>query len=80
MRRLTRSKYCCKKHKEGQMRAVITVSPQDCDAVLFDLDGVLTRTASVHASAWKKALRQLSRAAFHSGRSAVRPTAPHCAV
>ncbi len=36
------------------MKAVITVSPQDCDAVLFDFDGVLDSTASVHASAWKK--------------------------
>ena len=33
---------------------LITLSPLDYDAVLFDLDGVLTRTASVHASAWKK--------------------------
>ncbi len=32
---------------------VVTLSPRDCDAVLFDLDGVLTRTASVHAVAWK---------------------------
>jgi len=36
------------------MVAVITLSPRDYDAVLFDLDGVLTRTASVHAAAWKK--------------------------
>jgi len=36
------------------MKVVITLSPRDYDAVLFDLDGVLTRTASVHASAWKK--------------------------
>jgi beta-phosphoglucomutase-like phosphatase (HAD superfamily) len=36
------------------MIAVITLSPRDYDAVLFDLDGVLTRTASVHAAAWKK--------------------------
>ena len=28
--------------------------PRDYDAVLFDLDGVLTKTASVHAAAWKK--------------------------
>jgi hypothetical protein len=34
--------------------SVITLSPRDYNAVLFDLDGVLTRTASVHASAWKK--------------------------
>jgi beta-phosphoglucomutase family hydrolase len=33
---------------------VVTVSPRDYDAVLFDLDGVLTKTASVHAAAWKK--------------------------
>jgi beta-phosphoglucomutase-like phosphatase (HAD superfamily) len=32
----------------------VTLSPRDYDAVLFDLDGVLTRTASVHAAAWKK--------------------------
>jgi beta-phosphoglucomutase family hydrolase len=34
--------------------SVITLSPRDYDAVLFDLDGVLTRTASVHAAAWKE--------------------------
>lgn len=33
---------------------VLTISPRDYDAVLFDLDGVLTRTADVHAAAWKK--------------------------
>ena len=32
---------------------VITLSPQDYDAVLFDLDGVLTQTASANAAAWK---------------------------
>ena len=36
------------------MKAIITISPRDFDVVLFDLDGVLTRTASVHAAAWKK--------------------------
>jgi len=36
------------------MKAIITLSPRDFDVVLFDLDGVLTRTASVHATAWKK--------------------------
>lgn len=34
--------------------AVITISSRDYDAVLFDLDGVLTRTAAVHAAAWKR--------------------------
>jgi beta-phosphoglucomutase-like phosphatase (HAD superfamily) len=32
----------------------VTFSPRDYDAVLFDLDGVLTKTASVHAAAWKR--------------------------
>ena len=34
--------------------SLVTLSPQDYDAVLFDLDGVLTKTASVHAAAWKR--------------------------
>ena len=33
---------------------VVTLSPRDYDAFLFDLDGVLTKTASVHAAAWKR--------------------------
>ena len=37
-----------------QRSSVVTLSPRDYDAVLFDLDGVLTKTASVHAAAWKK--------------------------
>ncbi len=36
------------------MKVAVTLSPRDFDVVLFDLDGVLTRTASVHAAAWKK--------------------------
>ncbi|HBL24378.1 MAG TPA: beta-phosphoglucomutase family hydrolase [Deltaproteobacteria bacterium] len=36
------------------MGSIVTISPRDFDAVLFDLDGVLTQTASVHASAWKQ--------------------------
>ena len=31
-----------------------SVTPADFDAVLFDLDGVLTATAKVHAACWKK--------------------------
>jgi len=37
-----------------KMVPIVTLSPRDYDAVLFDLDGVLTRTASVHAAAWKR--------------------------
>lgn len=36
------------------MKVVITLFPQDYDAVPFDLDGVLTMTASVRSSARKK--------------------------
>jgi beta-phosphoglucomutase family hydrolase len=32
----------------------VALSPHDYDAVLFDLDGVLTKTAEVHAAAWKR--------------------------
>lgn len=37
---------------------IVTLSPRDYDAVLFDMDGVLTRTASVHAAAWKQLFDQ----------------------
>jgi len=30
------------------------ISTRDFDAVIFDLDGVITHTAAVHASAWKR--------------------------
>ncbi len=33
---------------------IATLSARDYDAVLFDLDGVLTKTAEVHAAAWKR--------------------------
>ncbi|KIH75842.1 trehalose 6-phosphatase [Geoalkalibacter ferrihydriticus] len=33
---------------------VVTLSKDDFDAVIFDMDGVVTRTAHVHAAAWKK--------------------------
>ena len=29
------------------------INPELYDAVLFDLDGVVTRTADIHATAWK---------------------------
>jgi len=39
--------------------SAITLSPQDYDAVLFGLDGVLAKTASVHAAAWKRLFDEL---------------------
>jgi beta-phosphoglucomutase family hydrolase len=35
-------------------RVSLDLSPHEYDAVLFDLDGVLTSTAEIHASAWKR--------------------------
>lgn len=35
-------------------KSAYTISREDFDAVIFDLDGVVTDTASVHADAWKK--------------------------
>jgi beta-phosphoglucomutase family hydrolase len=32
----------------------VTISKRRFDAVIFDLDGVVTRTATVHAAAWKR--------------------------
>ncbi|HUF80198.1 MAG TPA: beta-phosphoglucomutase family hydrolase, partial [Burkholderiales bacterium] len=47
---------------------IVTLSPRDYDAVLFDLDGVLTRTAGAHAAAWKKLFDEfLQRRAADSG-------------
>jgi alpha,alpha-trehalase len=43
----------------------VTLDPVDLDAVLFDLDGVVTDTASVHAAAWKRLFDE-----FLSGRGA----------
>ncbi len=33
---------------------ILTINPELYDAVLFDLDGVVTRTEDTHAKAWKK--------------------------
>ncbi len=35
-------------------RAAVVLSRKDFDAALFDLDGVVTRTARVHAASWKQ--------------------------
>ena len=36
------------------MEQKVTLSRSNYDAVIFDLDGVITRTAKVHARAWKR--------------------------
>ena len=39
----------------------VTISRRDFDAAIFDLDGVLTDTAGVHAAAWSRRLSRSSR-------------------
>ena len=43
-----------RRHALSTSTAIVTLSPRDFDAVLFDLDGVLTPSASIHAAAWKR--------------------------
>lgn len=47
--------------KEAHPRSAVT--RQQFDAVLFDLDGVLTSTASIHADAWKRMFDRFLQAA-----------------
>jgi phosphoglycolate phosphatase-like HAD superfamily hydrolase len=59
--------------------SVVTFSPRDYDAVLFDLDGVLTKTTSVHAAARKSCSTDFSNSAQriqakHSSPSTLMPT------
>ena len=35
------------------------MTPHPCRAVIFDLDGVVTRTALVHSAAWKRMFDQV---------------------
>jgi beta-phosphoglucomutase-like phosphatase (HAD superfamily) len=35
------------------MENSIVISPSEFDAILFDMDGVVTRTATIHFAAWK---------------------------
>ncbi len=44
----------------------VMLRPRDVDAVVFDLDGVVTRTARLHAAAWKEAFDDFF-AAHHPG-------------
>lgn len=44
------------------MKFLLTISRRHYDAVIFDLDGVVTRTATVHAAAWKQLFDDFLRA------------------
>lgn len=55
-----------------------TANPPDIDAaaVIFDLDGVVTRTASLHAAAWKELFDELLRARIAEGHAPFVPFDP----
>src|ERR1700712_2542921 len=46
----------CRAHAAGELatRGPMLGLPEGITACLFDLDGVLTKTATVHAHAWKQ--------------------------
>lgn len=48
--------------QEGARRRDAGVRVQDFNAAIFDLDGVLTRTARVHAASWKRLFDEYLRA------------------
>lgn len=47
---------------DGPNRAEVPIDPTRYDAALFDLDGVLTATARVHAACWKEMFDEFLRA------------------
>jgi beta-phosphoglucomutase family hydrolase len=54
------------------MSAVAFGLPDGIQACLFDLDGVLTRTATVHAAAWKQMFDEFLTSASHAGSASYR--------
>ena len=49
-------------------KSKFVILKSDYDAVIFDLDGVITKTAKVHAKAWKKTFDAFLKK-YHNGRS-----------
>jgi len=47
---------------DSSTRSATRIAAQDIDLAIFDLDGVLTRTADVHAAAWKRLFDDFLRA------------------
>ena len=53
--------------------AAATFSPDKFEAVLFDLDGVLTATAKVHAKCWKQAFDEFLKTRAEKNKEDFRP-------
>lgn len=56
--------------------ATIGASRLGFEAVIFDVDGVVTRTADLHAAAWKEAFDDFVGAWIASGRPSFAPFDP----
>src|SRR3712207_7295501 len=56
--------------------SAVVLSRRDFDATLFDLDGVVTRTAQVHAEAWKRLFAAYLEADARRGGEGLRPFTP----
>ncbi len=56
-----------KNHRPAAAVKPVTLALNRFDAVLFDMDGVVTRTADIHAAAWKQAFDDFLRSRFPSG-------------
>jgi len=53
--------------------ATVSISSRDIDAVIFDMDGVVTRTATVHAAAWKQLFDEYLKERERRGEGSHRP-------
>lgn len=51
----------------------VSLLPQQIDAAIFDMDGVVTRTASVHAAAWKQMFDRYLKQRVPDGQRAFAP-------
>jgi len=61
------------RHRHADRASSPQLSLKDFDAAIFDLDGVITRTARVHAAAWKRLFDDFLRARAHRTGEPFRP-------
>jgi beta-phosphoglucomutase family hydrolase len=62
-----------KQDQIGAFQEKHSVSPGEYEAWLFDLDGVITDTASVHAAAWKRTFDEYLKVVSERGESSCEP-------
>lgn len=62
---------------EGNAQGPSAATPARLEAVLFDMDGVVTDTAQAHADAWKRLFDEFLRARAEAGGNEFRPFDPN---